>query len=993
MALDFRELKSRMKPEFHKNYGKYYPVESLTSIGFSRNICSKCGRGFWSQSERDFCDEPACSGGYRFIGEKLARKEFSYKQAWDEYVKVFKQWDYVPIKRYPVVCRWYDELYFVNAGVNDFQPYVVSGEVPPPADAVLEPQFCLRFSDIDSVGITGRHYTGFIMAGQHTFNTPEKHVYFKDEGILQMHEFLTKGLGIKPAEIFYHEDVWAGGGNFGPSMEFFSRGLELGNQVYMQYEVLPDGSHMELKTKVIDMGAGLERWSWFSQGVPMSYDTVFPKVMEYLYKETAVKPDKKIWNKFARYASLLAFDEIENAGVVWQDVAKEVGVDLETLKWEVYRMRALYAIGDHTRTLLVAIHDGALPSNVGGGYNLRNILRRCWTLMDEFDFTFDLNKVFEIHIKEFGKWYTELSEVGSLWDIIETEKGRFTDGKKKARAVVSRMVGGGETFTAGKLAELYDSQGIHPQTIKEVKPEVTIPDDFYLQVEKRQERSKSDVARAESILSSCPSDTETLFYDDMTATEFKAKVLCVEKDFVVLDKTLFYPEGGGQQADLGTLNGVEVEDVVKEGKTILHKVSDPSKFKEGDSVEGVVDNERRLQLTQHHTATHIINAAANKVLGPHIWQAGAHKSVDMARLDVTHYKAVSDGELREIEQEANRIVAAALPVKKLVLPREEAEKRYGFRIYQGGAVPGLELRIIDIAGVDAEACGGTHLDNTTEIEDIIITGATRIQDGVVRLEFKAGNAAKIERRNRVVHTYDTIDSLKPMIEWQKQMEPMIQMRKQLEASLKPMIQMREQMEASLKPMIEWQKQMERLSSSLSVTNEKLPETIKRFVDEINRMERSILTLGDAHILTNKIVKDNFDSIEIFGNHIFERWKEDRKILEKLQSEKGIDLEGILKNKFEKSSTVKYMTQNLDIKTLMKMASEAIEKEGRLLVLLNITGEKCNLIVASSNPKIDAGELAGKLSKKLGGGGRGDAKLGVGGGKAEGAEEILEELEI
>ncbi|MFC2162810.1 alanine--tRNA ligase-related protein, partial [Candidatus Altiarchaeota archaeon] len=298
MPFDFRKLKKEKKPEFHRNYDKYYPVESLASMGFSRNVCSKCGRGFWSLEGRDYCDEPTCSGGYRFIGKKLTRKPFKYKQAWDEYVKVFSQWGYKPLKRYPVVCRWYEDLYFVNAGVNDFQPYVVAGEVEPPAPAVLEPQFCLRFQDMDSVGVTGRHFTGFIMVGQHTFNTKDRHVYFKDEGILQMHEFLTKGLGIDAKELYYHEDVWAGGGNYGPSLEFFARGLELGNQVYMQYEVLPDGTSRELKTKVIDMGAGLERWSWFSQGAPMSYDTVFPKAMDYLRKASGFRVDKDFANTF-----------------------------------------------------------------------------------------------------------------------------------------------------------------------------------------------------------------------------------------------------------------------------------------------------------------------------------------------------------------------------------------------------------------------------------------------------------------------------------------------------------------------------------------------------------------------------------------------------------------------------------------------------------------------------------------------------------------------
>jgi len=1001
MAYDFRELKARVKPEFHKNYGKYYPVDSLESIGFSRRVCGNCGRGFWSAVDRNYCDEPACSGGYRFIGENLARKPFKYKEAWDTYVKVFSKWDYVPIKRYPVVCRWYDELYFVNAGINDFQPYVVAGEVPPPADAVLEPQFCLRFSDIDSVGITGRHYTGFIMVGQHTFNTPEKHVYFKDDGILQMHEFLTKGLGIAADEIFYHEDVWAGGGNFGPSMEFFVRGLELGNQVYMQYEVLPGGKQQELKTKVIDMGAGLERWSWFSQGTPMSYDTVFPKAMEFLYEETGVKPDKELWSGFARYAGLLSFDEIDDAGRVWNEVAGEVGVDVSELKEEVFKMRALYSIADHTRTLLVAVHDGALPSNVGGGYNLRNILRRCWGFMDEYGFEFELEKVFEKHIKEFGRWYTELKEVGSLWDILSVERGRFVDGRKKAKAVVSRMVAEGGGFSQKKLVELYDSQGIHPNVIREFKKDLVIPDNFYQLVEERHEKSKVFEDRKDTVLSKNYPETKTLYYEDMNETCFTATVVGTEGDHVVLDQTLFYPEGGGQEADLGTLDGVEVVGVTKEGKIVAHKVENPKKFKKGAKIRGCVDADRRRQLMQHHTATHIINAAANKILGPHIWQAGAHKSVSNARLDVTHYKSVSADERAHIEEEANRIVTKGVKVKKIVLPREEAEKRYGFRIYRGGAVPGTELRIVDIAGVDAEACGGTHLDNTKDIEDIIIVGTSRIQDGIVRIEFKAGNAAKIERFKRSFEAYNLVHSIGPLLQWQKQMEdslkPVLKARKQMEDSLKPVLQWQKQMEDSLKPVIEEQKKLQRqmasLSSIFSVTEDKLSETTKRFVDDVISMEKELTKMESITYPKLVMAKIQDKPLTQVGNHLFERWKADKKILEKHQTKKGSKLEEEIETKFSKSSLVKKITKNLDVKTLMKVTTNAVRVQGRTLILLNIIGPKCNVVVASSNPKVDAGKVASKLSKELGGGGRGDKKLGVGGGNSKNAEKILEKLKI
>ena len=953
MAYDFRDLKKQKKPEFHKNFGKYYPVKSLGELGFGRSVCKKCGRGFWSLNKRDFCDEPACSGGYRFIGEKLTRKKFGYREAWDEYVGVFSKWGYVPIKRYPVVCRWYDQLYFVNAGINDFQPYVVSGEVKPPADAVLEPQFCLRFSDLDSVGITGRHYTGFIMVGQHTFNTPEKHVYFKDEGILQIHEFLTKGLGIPASEIFYHEDVWAGGGNFGPSMEFFARGLELGNQVYMQYEVLPDGSSRELKTKVIDMGAGLERWSWFSQGTPMSYDTVFPKVLAYLYKSTNIKPNDKLWNNFARYSGLLSFDEIEDSGAVWKKVAKDVGVNLEELKREVYRMRALYAIGDHTRALLVAIHDGALPSNVGGGYNLRNILRRCWDLMDEFALDIELEKVFEKHIQEFGSWYTELKETGSLWDILGVERKRYEDGKKKWPMILhsERL-----KITPEKLVELYLSHGIPPSFIEKNIKGFKIPDDFYLLVEEHRQLSKAGEEKKEIVLPAGLPETQSLYYDNPDKTDFTARVVSVFKDYVILDRTFFYPEGGGQESDRGKLNGVDVLDVQKVSNVVLHKVKDATKFKPGDVVNCTLDVERRKQLIQHHTATHIINAAAYKVLGPHIWQAGAHKSADSARLDVTHYQAISDDELRKIEKEANRIVNANIAVKKHLLSRDEAEKKYGFRIYQGGAVPGTELRIVEILGVDAEACGGLHLDNTKDAGTIKVVRATRIQDGVVRIEFKAGRAAEEQEAeagkilNGVGQAFDKLLIAKKFPHTQEELNLSAQ--------------------------------------AFSVPPENLLQTVNRFMNELKERNEKLAAIGESPVE----IKPKKTIHELCAE-LFSAWKESGKKLEKLTLGSTENLEKELSEKFKQTRGVKHIIRGVNVRILRELANKLMKEPDRLLVIANIDGDKANLVVASSKHAVNAAEIAKRISAKIGGGASGNNFLAMGGGSSKNIEKILEELKV
>jgi len=745
-----KELKKRMKSNFSQNYDKFYPVEMLKSLGFSRSICKKCGNGFWSVEPREFCDEPACSGGYRFIDQPITKRGFGYKEAWDVYVKTFKKWKYVPLDRYPVVCRWYDALYFVTAGINDFQPYVVSGEVEPPADAVIEPQFCLRFQDTDSVGITGRHYTGFIMAGQHVFNTPAKYVYFKEEGITQIYEFLTKGLGIPSNELFFHEEVWAGGGNFGPCIEFFSRGLELGNQVYIQYQSLPDGSYRELKTKVIDMGAGLERWSWFSQGAPMSYDTVFPKVMKYLYKQSGTAPKESggLWSEFAKYAGLLNIDEIESTGPVWKKVASQVGVEVSALKDEVYRRRALYALADHTRTLLVAIHDGALPSNVGGGYNLRGILRRCWALIDEYEFDVELEHLFEIHIDEFGSWFTELRDYGSLFDILAIEKERYNETKRKCKGIVQRMVDRGEAFDTKKLVEVYDSQGITPEMVAEFDPSINIPDDFYSRVQARHEK-RTKVERPKHDVEHIPK-TKLLFYENPEATQFTARVI---KKFgpkeIVLDRTLFYPTSGGQAHDTGTINGVKVVDVIKENGAVIHTTEKPVKE---EQAKGVIDAKRRKILSEHHTATHIINYAARKVLGEHVWQAGAEKTVEKARLDITHYKSLDFNQMQEIERAANELVERGIPVHIKEMPRDKAEEKYSMRIYQGGAVPGKRLRIVAVGDYDVEACGGTHVKNTSQVGLIKIINSERIQDGVVRLEFVVGDNAmkEIQRQARIL---------------------------------------------------------------------------------------------------------------------------------------------------------------------------------------------------------------------------------------------------
>ncbi|HKT22060.1 MAG TPA: alanine--tRNA ligase-related protein, partial [Nitrososphaerales archaeon] len=210
--------------------------------------------------------------------------------------------------------------------------------------------------------------------------------------------------------------------------------------------------------------------------------------------------------------------------------------------------------------------------------------------------------------------------------------------------------------------------------------------------------------------------------------------------FVVLDQTAFYPRGGGQEPDHGTIADRRVVDIEKENGVILHKLEGLTP-REGSKVTGKVDSRRRQKIRRIHTATHIVNGASRQVLGPWVWQHSAFKEEDYGRLDITHFAKLTDEEVRRIEGVANDIVMKDYPVKISWVPRKEAEAKYGFRLFQGGVVPSRTLRIVNINDWDIQACGGTHTDTTGQVGFIKIMRTERIQDGVERLVFVAGYPA------------------------------------------------------------------------------------------------------------------------------------------------------------------------------------------------------------------------------------------------------------
>ncbi|MFX1236732.1 MAG: alanine--tRNA ligase, partial [Promethearchaeota archaeon] len=741
----------------------YFPTKELKKLGYIRKLC-RCGTNFWTTHEdREFCGDPVCSGGFQVVINNPSPVKLSYVDVWKKIVEILEPRGYLPVKRYPCVARWNPTSEFTIASISAFQPYVVSGEVDPPAKKLLIPQFCLRFNDIPNVGLTGAHACGFVMIGQHSFVSPEE--WDQGELFMDMHDFITeKGVGLSKEEIIIHEDSWAGGGTFGCSLEFFSRGVELFNQVYMMFEQTPQGPK-DLKLKVLDMGLGQERVSWFSQGTPNMYEAVFPHVLKKLREKTGTELELDLYDKFSRYAAYLNVDEVDDMDAAWKRVADELKMKVDDLKEKIMPMTGLYSIAEHARSLLFAINDGKLPSNVGGGYNLRVIFRRALSFIDQFNWDVNMADVCEWHAEELHEIFPEVSEhLDEIREILDVEKDKFYTTKQKAGKIIEKIVKKGD-LSIDILIEIYDSNGIGPEMVRTIaekyNKKVIIPDNFYSLVVERHERIEQAHATGKDVdidLEDIP-ETKSLYYYDYTEVSNKAKVLKIKNKMVVLDQSVAYGTSGGQLHDIGTINGQKIVDVIKQGNHIIHVLNNIPKFKEGDNVQVEVDKKWRFQLSQHHTATHIVNAAAKQVLGSHINQAGAKKTIKNAHLDITHYQQISREELKLIEDKANEIVRSSIKLNLSFMPRAEAEHRYGMGLYQGGAVPGKNIRIVEVPGVDVEACGGTHLNNTSEAGYIKILKSQKIQDGVVRLTFTAGGATdkiKNEQENILVELQELL---------------------------------------------------------------------------------------------------------------------------------------------------------------------------------------------------------------------------------------------
>ncbi|MCL5675057.1 MAG: alanine--tRNA ligase [Candidatus Marsarchaeota archaeon] len=743
--------KEELRKEFSKDPKSYYSTKTFEEEGFTRKKCKVCGKNFWSIGERDKCEDPEHTE-YSFFKDNP--KPIGYKAFWDKFASFFEKNGHKVIARYPVVSRWRQDLYFTIASIQDFQRIengAMSFEYN--ANPLIVPQICLRFSDIENVGVTGRHFTSFMMAGQHAFDYPDKG-YWRDETIRLNYEFLTRILGVKKENLVYNEDVWAMGdfSEFGPCLESFSNGSELVNSVFTQFESA-GGKIRELKGKVVDVGWGFERLLWFYTGFYNAYEAVFYDIIKKLEPNLGFEMDRALFKRFAELSSELDVTEGKGAKEKEQQILKKAKISQKEFEEKVKPMQALYATLDHTRTLLFAIADGSMPSNVGGGYNLRIILRRALNFMEEYKLNADMGMLAGMIAEDLKGIYPELNEnIETFNEIIKIESERFEKTRENARKTVEILISKEQKVSGKELRVLYESNGITPELIAAVAYKkgvrLELPESTYEDIVKGDFAEKEKKGKFEFLAEKEFPKTGQLYYQFQT--DSKSKVLYSGNRYVVLDKTPFYPEGGGQAADHGAINGKRVADVQKVGDVIVHVMEKPlaeGEIKADGYVECNVDRERRERLMVHHTATHMVNAASRSVLGKHAWQEGTKKEADKAHIDITHWEKLTENEIRQIENFVNSHVLEGIRVEIKEMDRSEAESKYGFSIYQGHGVPSKKMRMViikDLNGneIDAEACGGLHVAGRESAIGIVkIIGAYRIHDGVDRLEYVAGKAA------------------------------------------------------------------------------------------------------------------------------------------------------------------------------------------------------------------------------------------------------------
>ena len=742
---------------------KEFAVPFFKENGFQRKQCECCKGYFWTQRpDEKFCGDSPCVQ-YSFIGKPPAKRRYSIHDMRELFLSFFERNGHKRINPYPVVARWRDDVFLVGASIYDFQPYVTEGMIPPPANPLVVSQPSIRFTDIDNVGPTlGRHELMFEMGGAHAFNYPDKEVYWMDQTIRYHHQLATEEFGLKSESISYKEHFWSGGGNAGPDLECLSAGLEISTLVFMQYKVQGD-QLVKLPIRTVDTGYGIERWAWLSQGTASAFEVLYGQVLDSIFQLANLKYDEKLVAKVVPFSSYMNIERNESRIDARKKVAESIGMDWRELEKALTPIESAMAVADHTKAIAFLLSEGVVPSNVEEGYLIRLLIRRTYRMLRQLGIEDKMLDIIDAQVDYWGGDFPQLKGMKSeIAGEIKSEESKYRRTIERGSDLVKKIASDLKTKGLNEippqtLVDLYDSHGMVPDIVREIAEPLGVsvdpPGNFYGMVAQKhlsvkrvsEEETESKVIDSLKDKVSGLQDTATLYYKDPFQKEFQGKVIAIlENRFVVLDQTCFYPEGGGQPGDIGVLqtsNGpIKVVDTQKVTRIIVHQIEGtPPRI--GEIVRGSIEWNRRISLMRHHTGTHLVLGAARRVLGQHAWQAGAKKGVDSSRIDISHYERITEEQAREIERLATQVALQDIPVESEWLPREKAEQAYGFKLYQGGVVPGREVRVIKIGDWDVEACGGTHCTRIGQIGTIKILHTERIQDGVERIIFAAGTQA------------------------------------------------------------------------------------------------------------------------------------------------------------------------------------------------------------------------------------------------------------
>ena len=772
--------------------------------GHSCRECTVTGLRFWSRDPSRTTSGDTVEDSYTFIGnpiiEGFPMRGKALKDAMREtFLDYFEQRGHARIDPYPVLARWRDDIHLTIASIADFQPHVTSGLVPPPANPLGISQPCIRLTDVAAVGRSGRHLTTFEMMAHHAFNRPDEGdvIYWIDQCVRYCDDMLVNTFGITPEDITYIENPWSGGGNAGPALEVIVGGLELATLVFMNLEEHEDGDieikglrYREMPLQIIDTGYGLERFCWAAAGTSTIYEAIYPESVDWLKKiagfDSIVEglglgvDTDDLLAELSQLAGILNIDVGTDVDSLYQRLVERLGdggveITVSNLKRLTEPLSSIYAIPDHMHAICNMLGDGLVPSNAKGGYLARMMSRRVCRMKGDLGIEISLTELAAHHIDTHLDIAGFVQSREGILTILAIEEARYHEmlrkGEAAVRTALREIPKDAKEAPDEILFRLAEERGLNPEMVvsiaaklgwKDISVRVGFAADMAARNAERTKTAAKAKSKGEIFQSDIP-PTQQDYYSDTSQTEFSATVLDCKSltqiqieslnlssevvvtptHYVVLDRTLFYPEGGGQLGDQGTLGKAKVLDTRIENGVIYHLTN--CSVEEGE-ISGQIDWERRRQLMDHHTAVHIVGGSARAILGPHIWQAGSNKGGRYARIDLTHYSRLSRDDLDKIEDHANDIIAKNPVVEKLVLDRAEADLQFGFELYQGGPPKHSQIRIIKIGEHDVQACGGTHHDNTGEVAELRIIRSSQVQDGVERLQIVAGETAREHAR-------------------------------------------------------------------------------------------------------------------------------------------------------------------------------------------------------------------------------------------------------